>query len=189
MHDATRQLATLISLAQITRLKERARDVSRSPRVFQILLTLVIAARLTAPDLDGRAAPTTRKEILKSLAVANLSCTREALRKLLETLLIARLVELNGRHVRVTRALLDDLASLGAGTAGQPPDLSGVTAQSPNSSGTAEHAPNSSGALPAQAVDTSSGARSTHEAALPSGQFEKELHDFMKFLQMVGQVV
>lgn len=114
--------------------------------MFQILLTLVIAARLTTPDLDGRAAPTTRKEILKSLAVANLSCTREALRKLLKTLLIARLVELNGRHVRVTRALLDDLASLGARPERQPPGSSGAAAQSPNPSGATGHSPSLSGA-------------------------------------------
>lgn len=189
MHDAIRQLATLISFAQITRLKERARDASKSPRVFQILLALVIKARSSPPDLDGRAAVMTRRDVLEWLEAFQLPVSREALRKLLHTLRIARLVELNGRHVRVTRALLDDLASLRARPAGQPPDLSGVTAQSPNSSGTVEHALNSSGALPAQAVDTPSGAPSSHETALPSGQFEQVLHDFMKFIQMVAQVV
>lgn len=192
MHDAIRQLATLISFAQITRLKERARDASKSPRVFQILLALVIKARSSPPDLDGRAAVMTRRDVLEWLEAFQLPVSREALRKLLGTLQVARMVELSGSNVRVTRTLLDDLASVGACPAGQPPDLSGVTApspNSPNSSGTVEHALNSSGALPAQAVATPSGARSSHEAALPSGQAEQELLEFMKFIQMVAQVV
>lgn len=189
MHDAIRQLATLISFAQITRLKKRARDASKSPRVFQILLALVIKARSSPPDLDGRAAVMTRRDVLEWLEAFQLPVSREALRKLLGTLQVARMVELSGSNVRVTRTLLDDLASVGACPAGQPPDLSGVTAPSPNSSGTVEHSLNSSGALPAQAVDTPSGARSSHEAALSSGQAEQELLEFMKFIQMVAQVV
>lgn len=195
MHDAIRQLATLISFAQIARLKERARDVSKSPRVFPIMLALVIKARSSPSDLDGRAAVMTRRDVLEWLEAFQLPVSREALRKLLGTLQVARMVELSGSNVRITRALLDDLASVGACPAGQPPDLSGVTAQSPNSpnspnsSGTVEHALNSSEALPAQAVATPSGARSSHEAALPSGQAEQELLEFMKFIQMVAQVV
>jgi len=146
MHDALRQLSTPISLAEITRLQERARDVSRSPRAYPILLRLVIEARVAAPDLDGRAAATTRKEILESLETVDLSFSREALRKLLETLFVARHVELDGRHVRVTRALLDDLASLGARPERQPPGSSGAAAQSPNPSGATGHSPSLSGA-------------------------------------------
>jgi len=146
MHDVLRSLAAIISTAQVKRLRERARDASKSPRVFLILLALVIKARSSPPDLDGRVAVMTRRDVLEWLEAFQLPVSREALRKLLETLRIARLVELNGRHVRVTRALLDDLASLGAGTAGQPPDLSGVTAQSPNSSGATGHSPSLSGA-------------------------------------------
>ncbi len=145
MSEVLQRLATLLRATEVTRMKERARDASRSPRVFLILLALVIKARSSPPDLDGRAAAMTRRDILEWLEAFNLPVSREALRKLLKTLQAARLVELIGSQVRVTRALLDDLASLGARPAGQPPDLSGVTAQWPDAFGATGHAPNSSG--------------------------------------------
>lgn len=148
------RLATWINAAEITRLRERARDASRSPRAFPILGVLVFAARTAQPDLDGRAAPTTRKAILEWLEIFGSRPSREALRKLLRTLQAARLVEVSGSQVRVTRLLLEDLASIGARSAAPPAGLSGVKADSsissggqspPEASGGMAHSPRSSG--------------------------------------------
>lgn len=129
------QLATWINAAEITRLRERARDASRSPRAFPILGVLVFAARTAPPDLDGRAAPTTRKAILAWLEIFCLRPSGEALRKLLRTLQAARLVEVSGSQVRATRLLLDDLASIGVRNATPPANSSGVKVDSSIPSG------------------------------------------------------
>jgi hypothetical protein len=123
--------------------------------VFPILCRLLVTARLMPPDLDGRAAPIKRKEILQWLEASGLPISREALRRLLKTLQAARLVELFSSQVRLTRLLLDDLASLGVRIVGSraacsegtvpAPDSSGVTGEMPRSSDVSAHSPISSG--------------------------------------------
>lgn len=60
-------LSSLITANQTQLLSECSRYVSRSPQVFPILFLLLVTARLMPPDLDGQAAPITRKEILQWL--------------------------------------------------------------------------------------------------------------------------
>jgi hypothetical protein len=176
MHDAIRKLAALVSLKEISRLRELARDVSRSPRVYFILLLLVFEARSSAPDLDGRAAPMTRKALLNWLAIFKSAVSREALRKLLETLQVARMVELNGSHVRISRTVLDDLTALGTPAAGKSLMPSGAASQMPASSGATAQAPFPSGATD-QAMPGASGAPSIQGGAIQSGQFPQDFSD------------
>lgn len=162
MHDPIRQLLALISLGDIRRLRELTRDVSRSPRAHYILLVLVLEARSSAPDLDGRAAPVTRKALLNWLAIFQCAESREALRKLLETLRGARMVELKGSQVRISRTVLEDLAEFGRTAAGSSPFPSGATDQ---------------------AMHGASGAPSIHGGAIQSGQIPQNFPEFINWFQ------
>lgn len=182
MHDAIRKLAALVSLKEISRLRELARDVSRSPRVYYILLVLVLEARSSAPDLDGRAAPMTRKALLSWLVIFQCAESREALRKLLKTLQLARMVELKGSQVRVSRTVLDDLAALGTPAAGSSPIPSGAQSELPSLSGAKAQVPFPSGAT-AQPMPVASLAPSIQGGAIQSGQFPQNITDFINWIQ------
>ncbi len=162
MFSMLQKLAKLIGAAHLKRLGELAHPVSRSPRVVLILLALLIAARSSPPGLDGRAAAMTRKALLKWLAGFNMCVSREALRKLLDTLFVARLVDLKGSRVCVSRALLDDLDSLGPPAAAQTPSPSGAN--------------------PALAADCAPGALPTTTGENLSGP---ALVDFLEFLNLL----
>ncbi len=121
------KIKTHLCATRLQLLRERGRDASKSPRAPAILVLLAVEALSTPPDLDGRAAPLFRKVILHFLPVFNLAMSREALRKLLNTLQAARLVELNGSHVRISRPLLDDLGRFGASEHNSPSLPSGAS--------------------------------------------------------------
>lgn len=111
------------------------------------------------------------------LKASCLRISREASRKLLKSLQAARLVEFSSSHVRLTRFLLDDFASLGVrsvgswaacpkgevpapgsyGVTGETPRSSKVSAHSPISSGGQAHTPGAAGAPKASTSQESSG--------------------------------
>jgi len=114
------------------------------------------------------------------------------MRKLLETLRVARMVELKGSQVRISRTVLDDLADLGTTAAGsspipsgaqsQLPALSGAPAQAPFPSGATAQAPIPSGATD-QAMTGASGAPSIHGGVIQSGKFPQNFPDFINWIQ------
>lgn len=118
--DLKRYFSLQLNAAQMQFLEEKARDNSKSPRAFAILVLLAAEAFSMPRDLDGRAAPIPRKLILYLLPAVSTEMSREALRKLLNTLQAARLVELNGSHVRISRCLFDDLKHFGASAHSSP---------------------------------------------------------------------
>lgn len=101
-----------LGVVRMNFLRERARDVSKSPRALVVLGLLATHAACAQLDVDGRATCLKRSALLTYIPALEIKITREALRKLLFTLQAARRIEVNGRLVRRSRSLLDEFAQI-----------------------------------------------------------------------------
>ena len=111
MHRIDPRLAQIPTAQKkiIERLDARAKAASRSKRAPLILSFLVVHTGDTPPELDGHVAYVERKMIFAALALIDMRVSRNGLHKLLHRLADAGLVELNGRKVRLSRAIVEDL--------------------------------------------------------------------------------
>lgn len=101
-----------LNSAQIARTTARSLSASKSKRGPYILRFLVLVAWHFPKELDGRAAPITRRQIRAMLAANGVGMSKESVRKVLKKLASANLVVLKGSKVRASAELLADLATL-----------------------------------------------------------------------------
>lgn len=123
-----------LNSAQIARTTARSLTASQSKRGPYILRILVMVAWHYPKELDGRAASLTRKQIRAMLKAIEMGMSKESVRKVLETLALAKLVVLEGSKVRASAELLTDLATLESGSGANASASAGQSAGQENAS-------------------------------------------------------
>lgn len=122
----------MFNSAQIARATARSLAATQSARGPYILRILVLVAWHYPKELDSRAAPLTRKQIWAMLKAIGMGMSKVSVRKVLEKLVLAKLVELEGSKVRASDELLADLATLEAASVGNVPVSIGQSAEKEN---------------------------------------------------------